>query len=704
MFKNLSLGIRAAMLVVIAVVVPASITLWTGINAASKALDAKAADQLTAIRTIKLTQVERWFQGCLDDLETVSELPEVRDAFVAYSAAYPAGVASAEYEQVQGEFDALLAGFSRRHAFYDLFLITPQGDIVYTAEHEADFATNLSSGPYADSDLAAAWRGALAGEEVLTDFEPYAPSNDDPAAFIARPLLQGGEVIGVVALQLPVDRLNAILQERAGLGESGETYLVGADHLMRTDSRFTKESTLLQLAVDTEGVREGLQGSAGVKVIDDYRGVPVWSAYAPLDVAGLDWVLLAEIDEAEVDAPVVSLRRTGLLTLVLLSLGFGGAGFFASRSMFSPLTGMAKATQAMAAGDFSHTVETDRTDEIGVSLVAFEEMREHLQQLLGEVRQVVTAAGRGDLSGRINQSAYEGEYATLAGLVNQMVQSFADPISQVVASAKKVGHSAEEIQSQSESIAQGASEQAGSLEETAASMEEISGMTQRTAANTQVARQLTEGTLESVREGEAVVGEMVSSMDEIRSSAKNTAEIIKSINQIAFQTNLLALNAAVEAARAGEAGRGFAVVAEEVRNLALRSNEAAQRTESLIHESVALAERGQGLSERVRTQLAAIVDKVDKVTGVVAEISAASEEQARGVAQVTQSMSAMDQVVQNAAGAAAASSASAEQLNTEAAEMQRAIAHFQVGGATPASPQPVSSGFDDDSVWSEFAA
>jgi methyl-accepting chemotaxis protein len=176
------------------------------------------------------------------------------------------------------------------------------------------------------------------------------------------------------------------------------------------------------------------------------------------------------------------------------------------------------------------------------------------------------------------------------------------------------------------------------------------------------------------------MAEMTSAMNKIRSAAEGTAAIIRDINEIAFQTNLLALNAAVEAARAGEAGRGFAVVAEEVRNLALRSKEAAKKTETLIGESMSLTQQGEEISGRVNVALGDIVGAVGKVSEIVASIANASQEQAEGIEQSTRAMSQMDQVTQQAAANSEETSSAAEELSSQAQELAGLVGQFQLSG------------------------
>jgi len=175
------------------------------------------------------------------------------------------------------------------------------------------------------------------------------------------------------------------------------------------------------------------------------------------------------------------------------------------------------------------------------------------------------------------------------------------------------------------------------------------------------------------------VDQMQGAMVRIRASAEGTSQIIRDINDIAFQTNLLALNAAIEAARAGEAGRGVAVVAEEVRSLALRSKEAASKTEALIRESVQQAGEGETTSRHVAGKLSEIVGAVAKVTEVVTEIAGAAQEQARGIDEVHQAVADMDRITMQNAASAEESSSAASELSGQAEELESMVGTFELG-------------------------
>jgi methyl-accepting chemotaxis protein len=167
-------------------------------------------------------------------------------------------------------------------------------------------------------------------------------------------------------------------------------------------------------------------------------------------------------------------------------------------------------------------------------------------------------------------------------------------------------------------------------------------------------------------------------IDQIKVSSDATAKIVKTIDEIAFQTNLLALNAAVEAARAGDAGKGFAVVAEEVRNLAMRSAEAAKNTAEMIEEAVLNAESGVALNQEVRTNLEEITGQVQQVSAVMVEITAASEQQREGIDQITTAVEQMSQVTQETSANSEEAASAAEELSGQAQEMQSLVAAFRL--------------------------
>lgn len=391
------------------------------------------------------------------------------------------------------------------------------------------------------------------------------------------------------------------------------------------------------------------------------------------------------------------------------------------RGLIGYIRGVAGAADGLAKGDLNHTVVAKSEKDVlsqNINRVA-----EALKDVIGESEKVIAAANDGDLTVRGDESRFEGAYQSMVGSVNRMMDTVATPvnesnkilddvanrnltarmsgdykgqfnkikqsmnvaveglhdsISQVSMAAEQVASAASQIAAGSQSVAQGASEQARSLGQASSSLEQMSAMTKQNASSAEEANALSAAAKAASSSGLSAMGQMSGAMDKIRASAQGTATIIRDINEIAFQTNLLALNAAVEAARAGDAGRGFAVVAEEVRNLALRSKEAAKKTEALINESVELASSGERISKEVGKNLEQIVGTVDKVSNIIAEIAAASREQARGIEDASKAVAEVDKVTQQNAASAEESASAGEELSSQAHELTALVGRFHV--------------------------
>jgi len=245
-----------------------------------------------------------------------------------------------------------------------------------------------------------------------------------------------------------------------------------------------------------------------------------------------------------------------------------------------------------------------------------------------------------------------------------------------------VAMAAQQISSSSQSLADGASQQAASLEETSASLEEMSSMTRQNAEHAVNAKALANQTRVAAETGSADMNAMSEAMSAIKTASDNIAQIIKTIDGIAFQTNILALNAAVEAARAGEAGMGFAVVADEVRALAQRCATAARETTAKIEDSIQKSQKGVELNAKVSRELEEIVTNARRVDEIIGQIAAASREQSQGIVQVNLAVAQMDKVTQSNAAGAEQSASAATDLDSQTRAMRTSVADLLalVGG------------------------
>jgi methyl-accepting chemotaxis protein len=235
-----------------------------------------------------------------------------------------------DYSRAHAKLHSFARDFVTERGYYDFFLLDLDGNVIYSVEKEFDFGSNILTGPYSGSGLANVFRRVVAddadGQVILSDFMPYAPSGGAPAIFAGEKLHdETGRAIGVLALQLPSDTIADIMQFTTGMGESGETYLVGSDLLMRSNSRFSDTSTMLKTRVDTETVRLALSGERGMAYVPDYRGVMVLSVYDHIDFNGVRWAVMAEIDAEEISNSAGNIRTmlsaaaAALFGLILLT-------------------------------------------------------------------------------------------------------------------------------------------------------------------------------------------------------------------------------------------------------------------------------------------------------------------------------------------------------------------------------------------------
>lgn len=281
--------------------------------------------------------------------------------------------------------------FHRQHdvyGWYDMFLIDTQGNVVFTVDREKDFATNIASGPWKDTGLAKAVKpllhNAVPGVISFARFSFYAPSDNKPASFIAMPVFdeQQQVFLGVVAIQLPVKQIYELMEDTTGLGETGETIVVGKDGWMLTNSRFEKTSTILTKQIKTEATKRVLSGESGLIIAEDYRGKTCYIAFKPLQPfkgnvgEEITWGVIAKIDQSEVMTEFYMLRNMLLLTTAALLLFALCAGAWIAGTISRPMLAIKIALVKLAKGEQTDIPCLERSDEIGEMARAAEALRE----------------------------------------------------------------------------------------------------------------------------------------------------------------------------------------------------------------------------------------------------------------------------------------------------------------------------------------
>ena len=291
---------------------------------------------------------------------------------------------------------------------------------------------------------------------------------------------------------------------------------------------------------------------------------------------------------------------------------------------------------------------------------------------------------------------YMGDFSKFKEMLNTAVENLDQSMLQVEMASDQVETASVQIDTATQSLAQGASTQAASLQEISHNLKELTSSSQQNTANAQEAQNIAKSAVNSTQTGVSSMERLSQAIDRIKASSDETAKIVKTIDEIAFQTNLLALNAAVEAARAGEAGKGFAVVAEEVRNLAIRSAEAAKNTSAMIEEAERNAEDGVKINKEVLENLGEIDDQISRVGEMMSEIAVSSESQSEDVAMITGAIDQFSSITQENAASSEESASAAQELAAQAAEMRKMVAEFEISqrGSAKAMEESSAPSFD----------
>lgn len=636
-FKDLKLSTKLTATYITVGLLPIIILAGFTIYLSSKTISHDAYEKLGSIQNLKKTAIETYFNDMALKMGIFAKSKDVKllyDELVVYhndmntSATGNYDVLTERYEEIWQTLGGNILEFYKESGVYDVFLICAKhGHVMFTAAKESDLGENIGHGQYKDSGLAKLREKIIATKKMsIVDMAPYAPSDNKPAMFAGYPIKNdSGSVIGIVAFQLPLSQINQVMNTRYGLGKSGESYLVGSDKLMRSDSLLYPDvhSVAASFAnpdkgmVDTEASRNALAGKKGQKITKNYKETPVLSCYDHFDLMGLTWAIITEIDEKEAFASIQIMKIYIGIIVVISTIVIFFIGLFMSRMISKPVIQGVNLARSIAQGDLTQTLDIRQKDEIGILAEALSSMSVNLRKMFGDI-----ASGVETLSSSSTE---------LSAISDQMTAS-SDQTSE---KTNSVAAASEEMTSNMNSVAAASEETTTNIQMIVAASEEMSVTINEISVNTSKGTEITAQAVQYATDVSAKV-------EELGIATKEISQITETITDISEQTNLLALNATIEAARAGEAGKGFAVVASEIKELSKQTAEATFEIKSQIGGVQTITADSVKAIESIVTVINEINDIVTTVATAISEQSATTQEISNNVSQAAAGVQEMN--------------------------------------------------------------
>ncbi|MDD3020815.1 MAG: methyl-accepting chemotaxis protein [Alphaproteobacteria bacterium] len=631
-------------------------------------------------------QALRSFRGAWEDLKASDKAAYLQKAYIddnpsptgskhLLDAAKDGTLYSIVHSKIHPWFRKLL----EERGYYDIFIFDERGNLLYTVFKELDYATNMHTGSWKDTDLANLYLAVKNDPEKdkiqFFDFAPYEPSHGVPAAFIGAPILdEGGKFIGVLAFQMPIERINKLGVVNKETSETAQVRLIGPDFLLRNDPDSSDDvDPILQEKFDAPAVKAAFDGKTIVS-LSDLGDKSILTAASIVHVFDKEWVAAVSIDEDEAMKDVRAMGKSIVLSSLAILVVLTILSTLYSRTITTPIVRLMEAMRQLADRNYSIDIPfVKRGDEMGDmarTVGIFKENGLAIQKLEQEQKELELRSER-EKHEAMGKLADDFDRRT-AGII----KSLAAAATEMQATAQQMSSVSGNTTHASQIVAAAASEADNNVQVVAAATEELSASSREIAQQiSNVAHKSSRAASEAERTSQQV--------NELNTLADSIGDVISSIKAIAEQTNLLALNATIEAARAGEAGKGFAVVADEVKKLATETasktieiDERVGRIQDAIRSSVEAVGRIINDVQEIDHATSAVAGAVEEQNAATAEIGRNVNEASQGTQQVAQNIHDVQRNAEETGDSARALNDAASELAEIAESLQNQVTEF----------------------------
>ena len=633
---------------------------------------------LLSVSQSKTKFIEYYFDRLFTDLEAEAEnvhnaefIENLDNAYKESGKSLADFVKSYNWFVLDDEYGNDLKTVQKTFGYYDIFLLNTEGDILFTVAHEKDFGTNLFTGKYSKTKFAKTCKETLQGGKAgFSDFELFEASHNIASIFITSLIVdEFGDKVGLIAYQVPLEQLTNIIQERSGMGETGEVYIIGADLKLRSDFYEDTISSVLKRTINTQlakswykiHVTDGkIESDNKPEVYEGPNGDEVLGMYNNIVIKGVSLGIIAEIDKSEAFAMIGSLQLILLLVFIITAVIVVFIALVVSNQIAKPIRYISEIADRSADGEKIEITEgLDKKDEIGTLLRSFSKMNKSVSDMTlsaekianGDLTVTITPRSEKDLLGK-----------ALATMVKNMLAQF----NEISTGVNTLSSATTEIMATVSQLSAGAAESATSISEASSTMGEIKQTaevsnkkaTQVSEAAQQISSISVDGTktIEETREGMSKIKQQMESIADIvvrlSEQSQSIGSIAGSVNDLAEQSNLLAVNASIEAAKAGEHGKGFAVVAQEIKNLAERSKDSTSQIRTILvdiqkaissavmatEQGGKVADEGFQLSLSASEVINTLAASIEQAAQSNIQIAASSKQQLIGMDQITTAM------------------------------------------------------------------